>query len=111
MGVDPSPSNPATLSPQLSWPTCGYRFQYMHRAPQPYQNVASLPHNPQSRPLNNNQTPQQSYGSPNVFTPQSNIHSPFLNSQPPFPGHQASSDAPNYYQPNQSPRSQSSGVG
>ncbi|KIW51884.1 hypothetical protein, variant 1 [Exophiala xenobiotica] len=82
-----------------------------HRAPQPYQNVASLPHNPQSRPLNNNQTPQQSYGSPNVFTPQSNIHSPFLNSQPPFPGHQASSDAPNYYQPNQSPRSQSSGVG
>ena len=29
--VDPSPSNPATLSPQSSWPTCGYRFQYMVR--------------------------------------------------------------------------------
>ncbi|KAK5219473.1 hypothetical protein LTR72_007857 [Exophiala xenobiotica] len=82
-----------------------------HRTPHPYQNVASLPHNPQSRSLNSNQGPQQPYGSPNVYTPQSNIHSPFLNSQSPFPGQQTSNDAPNYYQPNQSPRSQSSGAG
>ncbi|KIV77106.1 hypothetical protein PV11_08937 [Exophiala sideris] len=84
----------------------------MHRTTQPYQNVAPLPHLQQSRSLNRSQTPQQPpYASPNLYTPQSALQSPFLNGQQQFQAQQGSSDAPGYYPPNQSPRSQSSAAG